>query len=158
MFLNFPSISPSTAASISQSSNTINGALPPSSKESFFTVFALCCIKILPTAVLPVNEIFLTFEFEVISLPISSGSPVIIFITPFGNPACSARTTNAIAVSGVCSAGLIIKVHPAASPGAHFLVIIAAGKFQGVIAAQTPMGCLRVIMRLSFIGSGRTSP
>ena len=107
---------------------------------------------------LPVNEIFLTFGFEVISLPISSGSPVIKFITPFGKPACSARTTNAIAVSGVCSAGLITKVHPAASPVAHFRVIIAAGKFQGVMAAHTPMGCFRVIILLSLIGSGRTSP
>ena len=132
--------------------------MPPSSRESFFTVFALCCINNLPTAVLPVNEIFLTLGFAVISFPISSGSPVIIFMTPFGKPACSASTTNAIAVSGVCSAGLITNVHPAASPGAHFLVIIAAGKFQGVIAAQTPTGCLRVIIRLSLTGSARTSP
>ena len=31
---------------------------------------------------------------------------------------------------------------PAASAGATLRVIIAMGKFQGVIAAQTPTGCL----------------
>jgi hypothetical protein len=38
-------------------------------------------------------------------------------------------------------------VQPAASAGPTLRVIIAAGKFHGVIAAQTPMGCLSTTMR-----------
>lgn len=33
-------------------------------------------------------------------------------------------------------------VHPAANAGATLRVIIALGKFHGVIAATTPIGCL----------------
>ena len=38
MLRNFETIAPSTAASRSASSNTMNGALPPSSSPTFFTV------------------------------------------------------------------------------------------------------------------------
>jgi hypothetical protein len=46
-------------------------------------------------------------------------------------------------------AGLITTGQPAARAGAHLRVIIALGKFQGVIAATTPIGCLITTMRLS---------
>lgn len=39
-----------------------------------------------------------------------------------------------------------------------FLVIMLMGKFQGVIAATTPMGCLIVIMRLLRSTVSKTSP
>ena len=44
--------------------------------------------------------------------------------------------------------------HPAASAGPSFRVIIAEGKFHGVMAAQTPTGCFMVIRRLfsEFVG------
>ena len=61
--------------------------------------------------------------------------------TPAGMPARSASTASASAVSGVSRAGLTTAVQPAASAGATLRVIIAAGKFQGVIAATTPIGC-----------------
>ena len=51
-----------------------------------------------------------------------------------------------MAVSGVSSEGLRTTVHPAARAGATFLVTIDMGKFQGVIAATTPMGCLSTII------------
>ena len=57
-------IAPSAAASRSASSNTMNGALPPSSSESFFTVAAHCAISSLPTAVEPVNESLRTVGFD----------------------------------------------------------------------------------------------
>jgi hypothetical protein len=44
-----------TAASISASSKTMNGALPPNSSESFLTVPAHCSIGNLPTSVEPVK-------------------------------------------------------------------------------------------------------
>ncbi len=40
-------------------------------------------------------------------------------------------------------------VQPAASAGPDFLVIMALGKFQGVIAAHTPIGSFSTTMRLS---------
>jgi hypothetical protein len=55
-------------------------------------------------------------------------------------------------------------VHPAASAGPHFRVIIAAGKFHGVIATQTPLfqnqdaavgggrGDVMAVDALSFLG------
>ena len=62
-------IAPSTAASRSASSNTMNGALPPSSSETFFTVDAHCAISSLPTSVEPVNENLRTSGFCVSSRP-----------------------------------------------------------------------------------------
>ncbi len=62
---------PLTAASISASSKTINGALPPSSSESFLTVPAHCCISNLPTSVEPVKVNLRTVGFEVSSPPTS---------------------------------------------------------------------------------------
>ena len=55
----FDAIAPSTAASRSASSKTMNGALPPSSSDTFFTVRAHCAISSLPTSVEPVNDSFL---------------------------------------------------------------------------------------------------
>jgi hypothetical protein len=40
-------------------------------------------------------------------------------------------------------------VQPAAKAGPTLRVIIAAGKFHGVIAAVTPIGCFSTTMRLS---------
>ncbi len=73
-----------------------------------------------------------------IEFSLSAGST---FSTPAGMPARCASSATASADSGVCSAGLITTGQPAASAGATLRVIIAIGKFHGVIAAQTPMGC-----------------
>ena len=78
-----------------------------------------------------------------------SASAVRILMTPFGMPARIPNSASASAESGVCSAGLITIVQPAAMAGAILRVIIAVGKFQGVIAAHTPIGCFKTIRRLS---------
>src|SRR5690625_1811799 len=93
-----------------------------------------------PTAVEPVKLSFLTVGLAVKAAPISSGAPVITLLTPLGMPACCAKYANANAVKGVASAGLMTIVHPAANAAPALRVIMAAGKFQGVIAAQTPTG------------------
>ena len=49
-------------------------------------------------------------------------------------------------------------VQPAAKAGATLRVIIADGKFHGVIAAHTPTGSLVTTMRLSPQGEGTRSP
>jgi hypothetical protein len=53
---------------------------------------------------------------------------------------------------------LTTTVQPAASAGATLRVIIASGKFHGVIAAQTPTGCRMVSKRRSLAGLGIDSP
>ena len=63
-----------------------------------------------------------------------------------------------IATSGVCGAGFRTMVQPAASAGAALRVTMAAGKFHGVIAAVTPMGCFSTRMRRSTCGAGMMSP
>src|SRR5205814_433780 len=75
------------AASRSASSNTMNGALPPSSSDSFFTVPAHCAMSFLPTAVEPVKVTLRTLVLEVISPPIAAASPVTTLSTPAGTPA-----------------------------------------------------------------------
>ncbi|XHO07296.1 hypothetical protein ACEQUB_p00542 (plasmid) [Ralstonia syzygii] len=69
-----------------------------------------------------------------------------------------ANSAAASAVSGVSSAGLMTTGQPAASAGATLRVIIASGKFQGVMAAQTPMACLSTITRRLLSKVGRVSP
>src|SRR3954470_15212858 len=142
-------IAPSTAASRSASSNTRNGALPPSSSDTFLMVWALWFISTAPTSVEPVKLILRTRLLEVSSAPISLALPVTILITPLGTPARSANSANAKAEYGVCVAGLMTTVQPAASAGAALRVIIAAGKFHGVIRPHTPIGCLITTRRLS---------
>src|SRR5438477_12342023 len=157
-FRYFDAIAPLTAMSRSASSNTMKGALPPSSSESFFTVPAHCAIRTLPISVEPVKESLRTVGFEVISAPISVALPVTQESTPFGTPARSASSQSANAEYGVWLAGFSTMVQPAASAGPALRVSIAEGKFQGVIATQTPIGCFRTTMRLSVPWEGMVSP
>src|ERR1700681_2389802 len=145
----FEAIAPLAACSISASSNTMNGALPPNSIEVFFTVAAHCSISNLPISVEPVKVSLRTVGFEVISPPISVELPVTQEKTPCGTPARSASSHSARAEYGVALAGFKTMVQPAAKAGPHLRVIIAAGKFHGVIAAHTPIGSLVTMMRLS---------
>src|SRR3982751_2135771 len=151
-------IAPLTAISISASSNTMKGALPPSSIDVFLTVPAHCSISNLPISVEPVKVSLRTMGFEVISPPISLAPPVTQEKTPFGTPARSANSHNASAEYGVAVAGFSTIVQPAGKAGPHFRVIIAAGKFHGVIAAQTPIGSFRTTIRLSAPCAGIVSP
>lgn len=67
-------------------------------------------------------------------------NPVTMFKTPFGRPARSPNSARARAVKGVNSDGFTTMVQPAASAAPALRVIIAAGKFHGVMAAATPIG------------------
>ncbi|MNT98075.1 hypothetical protein D3C72_2405730 [compost metagenome] len=49
-------------------------------------------------------------------------------------------------------------VQPAARAGPALRVIIALGKFHGVIAATTPIGCLITTRRRPCLSWGITSP
>ena len=143
-------IAPSTAASKSASSNTIKGAFPPNSMEHFITLSAAWRSKIRPTSVDPVKVSLRTVGFSQNSLPISEErDDGMIDKTPFGMPARSARTPMTRAERGVSAAGRATKAHPAAKAGAALRVIMAFGKFHGVIDAATPMGCFITVIRLS---------
>lgn len=123
----------------------MNAALPPSSRDNRFTVSLLSFISSLPTGVEPVNDTFLTTAFVHISSPTSlvdDASAVTNSNTPPGIPARMARTESATAVRGVRSLGFRTTVHPAASAGPAFLVIMAMGKFHGVISPHTPTASL----------------
>src|SRR6516164_2890089 len=82
----FEAIAPLTAISISASSKTMNGALPPSSIEVFLTVAAHCSISNLPTSVEPVKVSLRTVGLLVSSPPISFDGPVTQEKTPLWQP------------------------------------------------------------------------
>ena len=125
----------------SASSCTITWALPPSSIEQRITLSAASFNRTRPTSVDPVKDKFLTREscniFEIAG-PVFSG--ITKFKTPLGNPARSKISTICIAVSGVSVAGFKIMVQPAATAGPIFRVAMPAGKFQGVISMDNPIG------------------
>src|SRR6056300_743392 len=103
-----------------------------------------------PTSVDPVNVNLRTIGFSQNSLPISDErDDGMIDKTPLGMPARSAKTPRTNADKGVSAAGRATNAHPAAKAGPALRVIIAFGKFQGVIEAATPMGCFITVMRLS---------
>ncbi|MNT10508.1 hypothetical protein D3C72_1453420 [compost metagenome] len=109
-------------------------------------------MSVFPTSVEPVKDSFLIRSFVASSLPIPTLSfPVMTLKTPFGIPASSASLANAIAENGVWEAGFSTTVQPATKAGATFRVIIANGKFQGVIAATTPTPCLIVSILVPFL-------
>ena len=121
-------------------------------------VGAHCPISKRPTSVEPVKVSFLTFSCAVKTAPISADLPVITLITPLGIPAISANLARAKAQYGVSLAGLITMVQPAASAGAALRVIMAIGKFHGVMAATTPIGSLITKKRCPALVLGMTSP
>ncbi|CRF29100.1 Uncharacterised protein [Mycobacterium tuberculosis] len=133
-------MAPSAAFSRSASSNTRSGACPPSSIDTFFIVSADWRTSSLPTSVEPVKVILRTTGLAIKVPTTSEAEPFTRFATPLGTPAsCSALNTS-MAASGVADAALRMIVQPAASAGASLRVIIAIGKFHGVIAPTTPTG------------------
>ena len=153
MLRSLASIAPSTALSRSASSKTINGALPPSSIETFSTRSAESAISARPTPVDPVKESLRSLSSLMIG-PVTKPGLVVwtTLITPFGRPMSSKTFTNNIEVKGVRAAGFRIMVQPAAMAGAILRVAMASGKFQGVIKSDGPIGFFRTMMR--FLPSG----
>ncbi|CAB4539078.1 unannotated protein [freshwater metagenome] len=146
-------MAPVTAASMSASSNTRNGAFPPSSIEVRSTFSAACCNNLTPTGVEPVKVILRRRGSAMIGPDVAEDVLVVItLITPAGRPASSKALTKNRVVSGVSSAGLTTMVQPAAIAGAILRVAIASGKFQGVIANAGPTG--RLVISIFPVPSG----
>ena len=116
-------------------------------------------ISSLPTSVLPVKLILrMRGSWNSVSATSAVRREVIRLTTPAGTPASCMIRTISIAVSGVALAGLTTLVQPAARAGPSLRVIIAAGKFQGVIAAVTPTGWRSTRIRLSAASGGSVWP
>mmetsp|Transcript_4728 Transcript_4728/g.13995 ORF Transcript_4728/g.13995 Transcript_4728/m.13995 type:complete len:232 (-) Transcript_4728:466-1161(-) len=160
-FRNLEAIKALTATSKSASPKTMKGALPPSSRDTRFIPSAHHSASWTPTRVDPVNDILPTCGCLHSRSPTAAAASLEQVTTeksPGGTPACSPSSAMARAVSGVSSAGIRTAALPAARHGPTLRVIMAAGKFHGVIMAATPTGCLMVSSRLSPVGAGIVCP
>jgi len=92
----------------------------------------------------PVNATLSIPGCLTIAAPAVGPYPGTTLITPSGIPAFCASRASRRQVSGVCSAGFITIVQPAASAGPHFQATIRIGKFQGITCPATPTGSRRV--------------
>ena len=72
---------------------------------------------------------------------------------PSGAPASRRMSTSASIESGVCWAGLITDVQPAAIAGPILRVPIAIGKFHGVMSSDGPTGCRAIRNRAPPAGA-----
>jgi hypothetical protein len=148
MFRILAIIAPSTAASRSASSKTTNGAFPPSSIETLSTFWAEASISPRPTPVEPVKESLRRRGSSIRGAVVGPDFEVVMMLTtPPGRPHSSRIWPRASIESGVCCAGLMTLVQPAAIAGPSFRVPIAIGKFQGVIIRLGPTGWRIVITR-----------
>ena len=126
---------PSTAASTSASAKTMNGAFPPSSIDVFNRPWAACSTRMRPTSVEPVKVSLRRRGSLMIGADtLLEDALVMTFSTPSGSPASWKILASVSIVSGVCCAGFMTIVQPAARAGPILRAPIAAGKFHGVIA------------------------
>src|SRR5216684_1668423 len=111
-------IAPSIAASMSASSNTMNGALPPNSIAVLSTWSAALCRSLRPTSVEPVKDTTRTRgSCSMASTTGPERRDGMTLTTPAGTPASSRIGISASMVSGVSDAGLSTTGQPAASAG-----------------------------------------
>jgi hypothetical protein len=102
---------------------------------TFFSPSLQYLAIILPTLVLPVN---VTFRTDGCLQSLSLTLVEITFKTPFGNPACRARSAKARMLNGASGEGLKIMEHPAARTMVTLRMVIATGKFHGTRETHTP--------------------
>jgi hypothetical protein len=115
----------SIAVSMSTSSNTTTGALPPSSRCTRLSVSDAVAATFLPLSTLPVIETMSTPGWRVSAAPVSP-APTTTFSTPLGRTSAASSARRSV-VSGVVSAGLRTIVLPVASAGPIFQIAIISG-------------------------------
>ena len=116
---------PSAAASMSASSNTMTGALPPSSRCAFLRSAAADAATCMPARTEPVMETICGVRCSTTRRPVSR-SPVTTLSTPGGRNSW-ASSASRMELAGVVSLGLSTTVLPAARAGAIFHTIIISG-------------------------------
>src|SRR5207244_4314683 len=108
---------PATAATLA-SSSTMLADLPPSSRNTFFTVSAALAMMRRPVAVEPVNVTMSTMGSPVRTSPTRWSDDVTTLTTPGGISVSSAISLpSTVADQGVSGAGLSTAVQPAAMAG-----------------------------------------
>ena len=116
-----------TARSMSTSSKTICGDLPPSSSTHLTAFFAAACCTSVPTSLEPVKEMKSMPGCADSAAPASSPLPVTMLSAPAGRPASAAISAKRSADRLVSSAGLSTAALPIASAGATVRPSICAG-------------------------------
>jgi len=116
---------PSAAASMSASSKTTTGALPPSSRCARLSWAAAEPATSIPARTDPVIETICGTGCSTTARPVSR-SPQTTLNTPGGRNSW-AISANSVVEAGVVSDGLRTTVLPAASAGAIFQTIIISG-------------------------------
>src|SRR5690625_4117565 len=111
-----------------------------------------------PIRVEPVNVIFLTALLAINTSVTTLDCAITRLNTPFGKPTSWKIFAISTADCGALLDGFNTIVHPAARAGATLRAIIDNGKFQGVMAPTTPMGCLITRILVSFELAGTVSP
>ena len=101
----------------------------------------------MPTGVLPVNATRSTSGCLTRSSPTVRSGPVTTLITPAGTRLDATILPSSSAESGVSGDGFSTIVLPVTSAMATFQHAIKSGKFQGTMAAQTPIGSRRTTLR-----------
>ena len=135
-----PVFAPRTALPRSASAKTMLGDLPPSSRETFFSVSAASRMMVLPTSVEPVKAMASTPGWRTMAAPARVPRPGTTFRMPGGKPASAANSPSSRAVSGVSMAGFSTTAFPHARAGATFQVASESGKFHGTMHPTTPTG------------------
>ncbi|MNE58364.1 hypothetical protein D3C80_1533870 [compost metagenome] len=141
-------------ASISASSNTIIGALPPSSNPNRFILFAPTAPMVRPVCVLPVKLIVGTSGLSTRSAAPSEPLSMNMFKIPPGRSFASARIlARTLAICAAWPGILTTTAQPAASAGAKERTARMTGEFQGTIIPATPIGWRRITERLPGFGN-----
>ena len=110
---------------MSASSKTITGALPPSSRCTFFRSEAADLATSMPARTDPVIATICGIGCSTRARPVSR-SPQTTLKTPGGRNSWHS-SANSVVEAGVVSLGLSTMVLPAASAGATFQIIISSG-------------------------------
>ena len=130
-FVNAPQTAPRAARSMSASSQTIIGSLPPSSSVHGTSARPQASAILRPVRTEPVNAI-LSQPASTSAAPVAP-SPVTTWNTFSGRPASANSSASASPTKGVISEGFSTTVLPAASACTDGFSASRNGKFQGVM-------------------------
>ena len=135
------------AISQSQSSKKILADFPPSSRVDGISFCAAARATFLPTSVDPVNASFLKPLCSSIYCPDLEPEPVSTLNTPAGSTSWISLASSST-LNGVALEDLNTVQQPLASTGASFQAAMRNGKFQGTICPTTPIGSLRIRLKV----------
>ena len=145
------------AAGVGASSRTMLADLPPSSRNTFFTVSEALAMMRRPVAVDPVKVIMSTRGSVVRTSPTRWSDDATTLTTPAGMSVSSAMSRpSKVADHGVSGAGLSTTVLPAARAGPSLARFRLRGKFHGVMAPTTPTASRRISRRWGWPKTSRS--